>query len=179
MIYRKTAKGLTEIETRAQRLNPRLRSLLILVDGRRDVAAIRALVQQPTEEALEALAHQGFIVAIAAPDEPAPASPAAAQTQQRLPAGTTAGWTPASTPQPASAARTPLQTMPFTNLRATAVRELIDVVGPNGDGLAMRMEKARSMPELQPLLVLATRMMTELGARAAAERYTQRFLTGA
>jgi ribose 1,5-bisphosphokinase PhnN len=68
--------------------------------------------------------------------------------------------------------------MPFATLRATAVRELIDVAGPSGDGLAMRMEKTRSMPELQPLLVLATRMMTELGARAAAERYTMRFLTG-
>jgi WD40 repeat protein len=34
-IYRKTAKGQSEIETRVHRLAPRFRSLLILVDGRR------------------------------------------------------------------------------------------------------------------------------------------------
>ncbi len=180
MIYRKTAKGLTEIETRAQRLNPRLRSLLILVDGKRDVAAIRALVQQPTDEALDALARQGFIEALAAAPEPAPASQTAAAVPQRpAPASPAAAWAPAAAPLPAPAARTPSQTLPFASLRATAVRELLDVVGPNGDGLAMRMEKARSMPELQPLLVMATRMMIDLGARPAAERYTQRFLTGA
>ena len=33
-IYRKTAKGVREIETRATKLAPRFRSLLILVDGK-------------------------------------------------------------------------------------------------------------------------------------------------
>ncbi len=179
MIYRKTLKGLTEIDTRAQRLNPRLRSLLILVDGKRDVAAIRALVQQPTEDALEALAHQGFIEALPPSPKSAPASQPAAMTYRPVQASNEAVWTSAAAPLPAPAARAPLQTLPFATLRATAVRELIDVMGPAGDGLAMRMEKARSMPELQPLLVTATRMMTDFGARAAAERYTQRFLTGA
>ena len=33
-IFRKTAKGTSEVETRANRLPPRLRAALILVDGR-------------------------------------------------------------------------------------------------------------------------------------------------
>ena len=35
-VYRKTDKGRNEIETRANRLLPRLRSALIVVDGQRN-----------------------------------------------------------------------------------------------------------------------------------------------
>ena len=61
LIYRKTAKGLTEIETRAHRLPPRLRSALIVVDGKRDVAELRPMILAQPEETLQALAEQGFI----------------------------------------------------------------------------------------------------------------------
>ncbi len=35
IVYRMTAKGVAEIETQAHRLLPRLRSALILVDGKK------------------------------------------------------------------------------------------------------------------------------------------------
>ncbi len=48
-IYRKTAKGHSEIETRAHRLAPRLRSALIMVDGRRSDDEVRKLIRsRPT-----------------------------------------------------------------------------------------------------------------------------------
>ena len=56
LIYRKTAKGLSEIETRANRLPPRLRSALIVVDGKRNLAELRPLILQP-DETLAALAY--------------------------------------------------------------------------------------------------------------------------
>ena len=43
IIFRKTAKGISEIETREHRLTPRVRNALILVDGRRDLAALKML----------------------------------------------------------------------------------------------------------------------------------------
>jgi hypothetical protein len=64
LIYRKTPKGVAEIETRAHRLSPRVRSTLILVNGKRDVDDVRALVAQPAEETLSRLAEQGFIEAV-------------------------------------------------------------------------------------------------------------------
>ena len=87
LIYRKTAKGLTEIETRAHRLPPRLRSALILVDGRRDVNDLKPLIMQQAEETLSSLAEQGFIEAVgetarsaSPPPAPAPAPSASATT---------------------------------------------------------------------------------------------------
>jgi hypothetical protein len=45
-IYRKTAKGHSEIETCAARLPPRLRSALILIDGRRTDGEMGKLILQ-------------------------------------------------------------------------------------------------------------------------------------
>ncbi|MDP3085766.1 MAG: hypothetical protein Q8N44_19040, partial [Rubrivivax sp.] len=64
-IYRKTAKGLTEIATREHRLTPRLRSALIVTDGKRNDAELRALISQQADETLASLLEQGFIEAVA------------------------------------------------------------------------------------------------------------------
>ena len=77
IIFRKTAKGLSEIETRANRLPPRLRSTLILVDGKRDADDLKLLISQQPEETLQSLADQGFIEAVG---ETLSASPRAAPT---------------------------------------------------------------------------------------------------
>ena len=61
IIYRKSAKGVAEIETRAHRLPPRMRSALILVDGKRSDDALAVLIQPQATETLHALAGQGFI----------------------------------------------------------------------------------------------------------------------
>ena len=63
-LYRKTAKGHREIETRALKLAPRFRQLLILVDGRRSDEELAQLLPQAGAQALEALAQGGFIEAI-------------------------------------------------------------------------------------------------------------------
>ena len=63
-IYRKTPKGHTEIETRALRLSPRLRSALILVDGRRTDAELQRMILQQPDETLHGLVDQGFIEVI-------------------------------------------------------------------------------------------------------------------
>ncbi len=180
LIYKKTNKGLAEIETRAQRLAPRLRSLLIVVDGKRDVDAIRALVQQPTDDALQALELQGFVEVVGNSTAAAKtATPAASSAAPNVAASANPSARAAVTgPAPAASGVIPLHADNFNALRSQAVRALLDAVGPAGDGLAMRLEKARSAPELQPLLVHAARLVAELGGRAAGERFTARFLTG-
>ena len=60
-VYRKTAKGQSEIETRQYRLNPRLRTALILVDGQRSDTELRRMIFGEPDEALRALLEQGFI----------------------------------------------------------------------------------------------------------------------
>ena len=159
LIYRKTAKGLNEIETRAHRLPPRLRSALIVVDGRRALDDLRPLILQQPDETLASLAEQGFIEATGeAPAAPPPpvAAPAA--------------------PQPAPAAS---QAAPggndFDSTRRAAVRALNDLIGPAAETMAIKMEKARNLGELLPLLTQAAQTVAAMRGRSAAEAFARRF----
>ncbi len=165
-LFRKTAKGQTEIETRAHRLAPRLRALLILVDGKRDAAALGALVPQADDLLTELLA-QGFVETAAeagAEAAPRPAPPPAA-APARPPAAA-----PAPAPKAASVSGD------FDTLRRNAVRALNDELGPAAETLAIRIERARSMAELRPLLVQAAQAVANMRGRSAAEAYAAKFL---
>jgi len=148
IIYRKSAKGISEIETRAHRLPPRMRSALILVDGKRSDDDLRPLIQPHAGETLAALAEQGFIEALAPPPVPAP------RPAQR----------PATAP-PAD----------FETRRRAAVRALNDQLGPRAETLAIKMERARSDNELRPLLATAAQLIANAQGRAAGEAYAARF----
>jgi len=161
-LFRKTAKGQTEIETRAHRLTPRLRALLILVDGKRDTAALGGLVQQ-AEDLLAELLAQGFVEAL--PEAVAPPPPAP-PVRPAVPA-------PAAAPAAAPPAATGGD---FDTLRRNAVRALNDALGPAAESLAIRIERARSMAELRPLLVQAAQLMANMRGRGAAEAYAAKFL---
>jgi hypothetical protein len=158
LIYRKTAKGLSEIETRAHRLTPRLRSALILVDGRRDVNDLKPLITQQAEETLQALAEQGFIEAVGetVPPPPPPAPPAPAPAPGAAPAGGA----------------------DFDGTRRAAVRALNDLIGPAAETMAIKMEKARNLGELVPLLMQAAQTIAAMRGRAAAEAFAKRFGVG-
>lgn len=158
-IYRKTAKGQTEIETRALKLAPRFRSLLILVDGRRSDAELTALMPQAGADGLEALALGGFIEAIGVTAEVSP--PPAAQAPA-----------PAMASSPVTAAAAD-----FEQRRRDAIKALIDQVGPLAEALAMRMERARTADELKPLLATAAQIVANTRGRAAAADYARRFDT--
>ena len=82
-VYRKTDKGVSEIETRAFRLLPRLRQALILVDGRKTDAELAKLILAEPEATLATLQAEGFIeklatVADAPPERKADVAGAAA-----------------------------------------------------------------------------------------------------
>jgi hypothetical protein len=150
-VFRKTAKGSAEIETRAHRLLPRLRSALILVDGKRSDDDLSKLILQDPALTLQTLLEGGFIDAVATVEAPPPAArPAAA---------------PAAAPRPAG----------FEQTRRDAVRVLTDLIGPLGEALAMRMEKARTAEELRPLLNVAVQVIGNTRGRQAATDYGTRF----
>jgi len=151
-IFRTTAKGVSEIETRASRLAPRMRSALILVDGKRSDADLHPLILQPADATLAALAEQGFIEVV----RPAPAA------------------SPAAAPGPAAAPATPRPAADFVTQRGAAVRALNDQLGPVAESLAIRMERTRSSAELRPLLDTAVQLIANARGRAAAENYASR-----
>lgn len=139
--YRKTPKGVDEVQTRAHRLPPRARGALILVDGQRTDEELARLIPVQAAETLAALAEAGFIELIAG--APVPAAPA-----------------------PPPPARQP----DFKLVQREAVRRLVELVGPSADDLAIRMEAARSMDQLRPLLVHARSLIGNVrGAQPAAD----------
>jgi hypothetical protein len=173
-IYRKTAKGHSEIETRAQRLSPRLRSALILVDGRRSDDDMHKLITSQPEETLRLLSDQGFIEIIAITQDapaaraaaPAP-MPAQAAAAPRLPASVASGGAvgPAASATPSTG---PVQS--FETTRSQAVRLFTDLVGPMAEALAIKMERTRSADELRPLVQTAQTIIGNArGGKAAAD----------
>lgn len=150
-VFRKTEKGVAEIATRANRLVPRLRTALILVDGTRNESELGQLIGQHPNETLEELLTLGYIEVAAVAEAP-PRRHVAEEAPVRKAAE------PAATEKP------------FAALRAEAVRAFNDLTGPSGEALAMKMEKASSREQLAPLLQTAYEIIgNSRGAQAASE----------
>lgn len=149
IIYRKTADGVHEIETRARRLSPRVRAALILVDGRRSVDELGALVQQ-CDEMLKTLMAAGLIEMVRAP--------------ARVDAAVTSPATPVATPPS------------FDTLRRESVRAINDLLGPLADPLALRIERADDAAHLRAALERALASIATARGGAAAAQFAARFL---
>lgn len=147
-VYRKTEKGQREIETRAHRLLPRLRSALILVDGRKTDAELTGMILAETAATLASLLADGFIEVLA--ERPVERKVAA-------PRGDSAD-------------------VPFETVRRDAVHELNHQIGPLAEALALKIERAKTPAELQPLLTQAVQMLRNLRGGASADAFAARFL---
>ncbi len=153
-VYRKSAKGQHEIETRANRLVPRLRTALILVDGRRSDVDLRALIQLEPDATLLALLEAGYIEIVATQAAPQAAPGIAA---------------PAVAPAAASPAA-------LAERRRLAVRHLTDQLGPAAETAALRIEKTRTWDELRAALEHGQRVLQSARGSAAAAQFAARFL---
>jgi hypothetical protein len=148
-VYRKTDKGVAEITTRAHRLVPRLRSALILVDGRKTDDELAELILVEPAAALASLLADGFIEVLA---------------------------TLAERP-PERKVVTPGPSVDFETLRRDAVRQLTNQVGPAADTVAIMIERAKTMAELEPLLVRGAQILHNMRGTAAAQAFAARFIS--
>lgn len=153
-VYRKSAKGQHEIETRANRLAPRLRTALILVDGRRSDVDLRALVQLEPDATLVALLEGGYIELVS--------------TQITTPAAAGAVVAAPTATAPTAAA--------LADRRRLAVRHLTDQLGPVAETAALRIEKTRNWDDLRSALELGQRLLQTARGATAAAQFGERFL---
>ena len=163
IIYRKTSEGQSEIETRDRKLGPRLRSALIMIDGKRTDEDLRKLLAQGADETLQILLEQGLIEAVqAAPSRPPrPAgAPAAAPSEGA-----------AAAAQPA-----PLPARDFPTLRREAVRAVNDLLGPMGEMVALKLEQAKNTDELRNALEKAVTVIGNARGGAAAVQFARQFI---
>jgi hypothetical protein len=149
-VYRKTAKGQAEVETRAHRLIPRLRTALILVDGKREESELLKLIPGEPEATIRTLIDDGFIeVSAITIDKPRPT---------------------ASRPADAQPTRPPHNQKAFEQHRQAAVRAINDLLGPLGEAAALRLERSKTWDELLAALEFAQRLVANgKGGDAAAE----------
>lgn len=129
-IYDKTAKGREEIATRCYRLAPRLRTLLVLVDGRRpeeellrNVAGLGLTAGSVAELLEQGYIHLSTSYATLAPAEPPETAPAAA----------------------------PSRLEQFQSLYEFYNKTIKATLGLRGFSLQLKVEKAASVEELRAL----------------------------
>lgn len=152
--YRKSALGTEAIATRSSALGPKLRSMLILVDGKRgfsELAKLGAIAGDP-EQALGQLVAQGFIE---------PVAPAAALASKMPDSAASAGAS-------SGEAQAPAPTVTLVQAQRRAARRLSDLLGPIADDLCMRIERTRSPQEFQAAVQLAEAMVRQIGGSAKA-----------
>lgn len=137
LIFFKTEQGREALTSRPAGLGPRLRSLLIMVDGKRSVAEFDKLLGADAAPLLEQLAAQGWVESDAA---------AAGTAVLNGASGAPVGVPVLTDAVPATPA------LPFTDARRLMVRFVNDQLGPMGEPLAMRIEGCKTPADLQAIL---------------------------
>lgn len=124
-VYRKTQRGVDALAIRQGGLTPRQRSLLILIDGRRNGVELATLGAAcgDVAELLNAMLVEGYVERLASAPAPAEARRSAAPAGLALP-----------------------------QLRSQAVRKLTDMLGPAATDMCLRLEKAQTLQEFRATL---------------------------
>lgn len=142
VVFAKTDGGREALTGRPPELTPRLRSLLIMADGKRTVADLDKMMGAEGASAplLEQLVAQGWLQATGA-------SPAPAATPAAAPAAA-----PAANAGGAASVFALGDIWPLSDARRRTVRFINDQLGPMGESLAMRVEACKTAAELQAAL---------------------------
>jgi hypothetical protein len=160
-VYRKTEKGQAEIATRQNQLAMKLRSALIMVDGKRTDEELLRMIPGDAHDLLQSLLDQAYIEVIAVTaNRPAPVASRAADSVPPTESTLTGGPTGPE----------------YTALRQQAARFVSEQLGPMGDDLAVRLEKAKHWGEMKPLLTMAQRVLQDNRGPTTAEAFRIRFV---
>ena len=165
MVYDKTDKGREEIATRQHRLPTRLRTLLLLVDGKQSVADLLAKIGSLglTEESIGELVENGFIQAASA-QAPQPAAPAPVEQA-------------AAAAEPVRQPVVPDGRTQFEAIYQFYTSTIKSTIGLRGYGLQLKVEKAASIDEFRqlrrPYLEAVLKAQGEEMARSLRDRLDQ------
>ncbi|MDH5264884.1 MAG: hypothetical protein OEX21_09065 [Betaproteobacteria bacterium] len=145
LVFHKTEAGAREMASTAHGLSPKLRRALILVDGTKAVAELATAFRPgEIEVILSELQGRGLVTLAGGALAPVEKSPPASAA----PAG--GGAIPAEH---------------FEEVRRRAMREISDRLGPNGDPLALKIERCKTPEELRAALREAEKILASfLGA---------------
>ena len=163
LIYLKTPKGVAEVAARTAQLSMTTRRVLIMMDGKRTVDELSALVRPGEIDAIvDQLESAGLAQQAngAAPSEPAPAA-GGRDDEPRAP-------TTINAPVMDDRELTPIT---LEEAKRRAVRELNDRLGPDAEVVAIRIESCRTIEEFRERVREAERFVTAALGAAAAQDY--------
>lgn len=151
-IYRKSGKGAEAMASRT--LAGKLRTLLILVDGKKTIADLRKLAAGLGEpdQLLAQLKAEGFIEAVpgAVPVPPAVQTTAAMSTVPAADTGKSLG-----------------------KVKMLATHLLVEALGPLAEDVCLKIEAARDVPHFIGAMKLAYAVVREVRGQGAADRFGQ------
>jgi hypothetical protein len=168
---RKTTKGQDEIATRKHRLLPKYRSALILVDGRKSAIELRNTLSTlgDADEIITYLEKEGFVETLSMGGDtdagaPTTAPGADVSVLAALPKATLIAPGIAVGTPPASA-RT------LDGAKRAAVKFLGDTFGPAADDMCVKVEQAKTVAALTPVLSRMRSTIENIEGKEKADRF--------
>lgn len=173
----KTEKGRDAMARRLPELGPRLRSMLILVDGKRNAAELDKLGAGLGDAAalLEQLLANGWIAPHDPNGSPLQNTAPPADGQAAAAPAPASAETLISAPQPQPVAPQPsvASVLPFMDARRLVVRFINDAAGPMGELTAIRVESCKTAAELQAQLPRVRDALQNYRGAATVQRFDQ------
>ena len=143
IVFEKTERGQREIAQPGGELPPRLRRILIMIDGAKPIGDLAPMTRPGEIEVIvETLLRGSYIVASGGEPAAMPFQPAEEEPE-------------APAPAPASAA----PAVDFEETRRRAMRQVQDMLGPNGDPLAIEFERCKTPAQLRELIGKSLRII--------------------
>lgn len=175
MLLEKTELAREALRTRSPLLSVRERQLLVLVDGRRTVAELRALMGEAVERELDALHSRAFVQGVAQERavHPAAAKPGGAGAFRGpvVAPGASAGPTPSTTP---SMARTPRRSLAGSRLYLTDM--LLMMRQPSASAWAAALQSNDDVAQLLDTMAGACQYLLGLQERAMGPAVVRQLL---
>ena len=170
-IYRKTEAGVAEVQSRALGLRAELRRLLILMDGTASVAKLATFVRGAEIEILIAELERHGLVVTGMSTGISGFGPLAATTS--TPAAPMIDITSAPAANVAASADSLLEptAAQVQAVRRTAVRTLHDLLGPDADNLAIKIERCTNANEMRAAVTEVRQVLDRQMGVAAGQRF--------
>ncbi|MDO9360723.1 MAG: hypothetical protein Q7T70_17245 [Polaromonas sp.] len=153
-IYQKTPAGSAAVANRQSGLTPRLRSILIMVDGKRSFSDLCALTGE-CETLLDQLAQDNMI---------APVGAAAVLAQN-------AAASPGPDSPTAATPPAPLLPASLPDAKRFTSRLLVDMLGPSSEMLCMKIESVGDLAGFVNAVRRARDVVRDVKGSAAADRF--------
>jgi len=164
-VFRKTPKGVEEMNNRSGSLSLMVRRILIMTDGQRSVGELAAWVRSgEIANVMNLLESQGFVQRADGATMPMATVPLAAVTRPAVMA-------PALAMAVAVDERVSAQT--FEETRRRALKEVTERLGPDGDHIAQRIERCRSNEDLRDCVREAERLIAVFYKEVAAQDFVR------